>query len=145
VNVYADSSFIVALYLQQQRSPKAIDLLQRYGRPLPFTPWHRLEVRNAIRLAIWQTVIDSAVGKKQLRQLETDIKEEAVLVHEPIEWTNVLRDAEKLGSAHNEKIGCRSADLFHIAVAREIGCDTLWTFDTKQTAMAEAAGLTVAP
>jgi predicted nucleic acid-binding protein len=55
----------------------------------------------------------------------------------------VLREAEKLGAAHNLAIGCRSADLFHIAAAGELGCGTFLTFDDKQTAMAKAAGLVV--
>ena len=143
MKVYADSSFIVALYLQQQRSGRVIALLQRYGRALPFTPWHRLEVRNAIRLAVRQRVIDRVLAKTQLKQLDTDLKEEAVLVHEAIDWIDVLREAENLGAAHNENIGCRSTGLFHVASARELGCDTFFTFDDKQTAMAKAAGLTV--
>ena len=145
MKAYADSSFLVALYLQQQRSPKAIEFMERSGQALPFTPWHRLEVRNAIRLAVWQKVIDALQGKTQLKQLEVDLKEEALLVHTPIDWTDVLREAEKLGAAHNHTIGCRSADLFHIAACRELGCDTFLTFDDKQTAMANAAGLTGNP
>jgi predicted nucleic acid-binding protein len=135
----------VALYLQQQSSPKAIAFMERHGQALPFTPWHRLEVRNAIRLAVWQGVIDAHQGKKQLKQLDTDLKEEALLVHTPIDWTDVLREAEKLGAAYNNTIGCRSADLFHVAAARELGCSTFLTFDDKQATMVKAAGLTVKP
>ena len=145
MKVYADSSFIVALYLQQQRSGRVIALLQGYGRALPFTAWHRLEVRNALRLAVWQRVIDRVLAKTQLKQLDTDLKEQAVLVHEAIDWIDVLRQAENLGAAHNESIGCRSADLFHVATARQIGCETFLTFDEKQTAMSEAAGMRVKP
>ena len=145
MRAYADSSFIVALYLQQQSSAKAIALMERYGEALPFTPWHRLEVRNAVRLAVFQKVIDAFQAKTQLKQLDTDVKEEALLTHTAIDWTDVLREAEKLGAAHSETIGCRSADLFHVAAAREIGCDTFLTLDDRQTAMAKAAGLTVKP
>jgi predicted nucleic acid-binding protein len=80
-----------------------------------------------------------------LKQLDTDLKEEVLLVHETIDWTDVLRAAEKLGAAHNETMGCRSADLFHVAAARELGCDTFLTFDEKQTDMARVAGLVVKP
>ena len=145
MKAYADSSFIVALYLPQQSSPKAIALVERCGQALPFTPWHRLEVRNAIRLAAWRKVIDPVSAKTQIKQLDTDLKEEALLIHSPIDWTDVLREAEKLGAAHNHAIGCRSADLFHVAAAGQLGCDTFLTFDDKQTAMAKAAGLTVKP
>ena len=145
MKAYADSSFIVALYLQQQSSAKAIALMERYGQALPFTPWHRLEVRNAIRLAVFQKAIDGAQAKTQLKQLDTDLKEEALLMHTPIDWTDVFRETEKLGAAHNETIGCRSADLFHVAAATEAGCDTFFTLDDRQTAMAKMAGLTVKP
>ena len=143
MKAYADSSFLVALYLQQQSSPKAIAFLERYGQALPFTPWHRLEVRNAIRLAVWHALIDVQQARSQLRQLDTDLKEQAWVVHTPIDWTDVLREAERLGAAHNTTIGCRSADLFHVATSRELGCDTFLTFDERRTAMAAAAGLTV--
>ena len=145
MKAYADSSFIVALYVQQQSSPRAIAFMQRYGRALPFTPWHRLEVRNTIRLAVCQKVIDSLQAKTQLKQIDADLKEEALLVHQAIDWTGVLREAEKLGANHNETIGCRSADLFHIAAAVQLGCEQFLTFDIKQTALAKAVGLAVKP
>jgi predicted nucleic acid-binding protein len=56
-----------------------------------------------------------------------------------------LREAEKLGAAHTETIGCRSADLFHVAAASRAGCNTVFTLDDRQTAMAKAAGLAVKP
>ena len=145
MKAYADSSFVVALYLPQQSSGKAIGFMQRYGQALPFTPGHRLEVRNAIRLALFQKVIDGTQAKTQLKQLDADLREEALLRHTPIDWTDVLRDAERLGAAHTETIGCRSADLFHVAAATAAGCDTFLTLDERQTAMAKAAGLTVKP
>ena len=145
MKAYADSSFIVALYLQQQSSAKAIAFLEHYGVPLPFTPWHRLEVRNAFRLAVFHEVIDRMQARTQPKQLDTDLKEETVVTHTPIDWTDVLRQAEKLGAAHNESIGCRSADLFHVPAATEAGCDTFLTLDERQAAMAKATGLSVKP
>lgn len=119
--------------------------MEHYGQALPFTPWHRLEVRNAIRLAVFQKVIETAQARTQLKQLDTDLKEETLLAHARLDWTDVLRKAEKLGAAHNEIIGCRSADLFHVAAAAETGCVTFLTLDGRQTAMAKAAGLAVKP
>ncbi len=119
--------------------------MERSGRGLPFTPWHRLEVRNAIRLAALHGLIDPAQAKNQLKQIEKDLKEEALLVHKAIDWIDVLREAEKLGATHNETIGCRSADLFHVATAKQTGCDTFLTFDEKQISMATAAGMMVKP
>jgi predicted nucleic acid-binding protein len=56
-----------------------------------------------------------------------------------------LREAENLGATHNETLGCGSADLCHVAAAKDAGCDTFLTLDDRQTAMAKAAGLTVKP
>jgi predicted nucleic acid-binding protein len=143
LKAYADSSFIVALYLPQQSSPAAAMFMRQYGAALPFTPWHRLEVRNAIRLAVLHRAIDGPQGKTQLKQIEADLRDETLIVHAPIDWVNVLREAEKLGATHNESIGCRSADLFHIAAAVEWGADYFLTFDERQKKMARAAGLAV--
>ena len=143
MKAYADSSFIVALYLQQESSPVAVAFMQRHGAPLPFTPWHRLEVRNAIRLSVFHKLIDAPQGRTQLKQMEVDLHEETLLVHTPVEWVAVLREAEKLGAARSESLGCRSADLFHVAVAVELGCDHFLTFDDRQRKMAKAAGLSV--
>ena len=117
--------------------------MQQHGAALPFTPWHRLEVRNAIRLAVFHRAIDSQQGKTQLKQLDADLREESLIVHAPIDWVAVLREAEKLGAAHNEAVGCRSADLFHVAAAIEWDADHFLTFDERQKKMAKAAGLTI--
>ena len=140
---YADVSFIVALYLQQESSPVAVAFMQRHGAPLPFTPWHRLEVRNALRLAVFHKLIDVPQSKTQLKQLEVDLQDETLLEHTPVDWVATLREAEKLGAAHSETLGCRSGDLFHVAAALELGCDQFLTFDERQKRMAKAAGLAV--
>jgi len=117
--------------------------MQRHGEPLAFTPWHRLEVRNAIRLAVFHKLIDSPQSRTQLKQMDTDLRDQTLLVHTPVDWVAVLRQAEKLGAAHAEDFGCRSADLFHIAAAVELGCQLFLTFDERQRKVAKAAGLTV--
>lgn len=116
--------------------------MRRHGAALPFTPWHRLEVRNAIRLAVFHRAIDPRRGKIQLKQIETDLRQETLILHAPIDWVGVLREAEKLGAAHNESIGCRSADLFHIAAAVEWRADYFLTLDERQKKMARAVELT---
>ena len=143
MNAYADASFIVALYLQQQSSSVAAAFMQRHGQSLPFTPWHRLETRNAIRLAVFHKLIDSSQSKAQLKQMDADLHDETLLVHTPVDWVAVLREAEKLGTAHAEAFGCRSGDLFHVAAAVELGFDFFLTFDERQRKLAKTAGLSV--
>ena len=115
--------------------------MQRHGEPLPFTPWHRLEVRNAIRLSVFHKLIDAQQSKTQLKQVNVDLQDETLLVHAPVDWVAVLREAEKMGAAHSESLGCRSGDLFHVAAAVELGFDHFLTFDERQRKLAKAAGL----
>lgn len=143
MKLWADSSFIVPLYLPEPNSARAIAIINKHRQPLPFTPWHRLEVRNAIRLAAARKVISVAECDRQLKQIETDLREQILIVHKSIDWTDVLRRAEDLGAAFNIRIGCRSADLFHVAAAKELDCDSFASFDQNQRKMASAAGLRV--
>lgn len=143
MKAYADSSFIVALYLQQQSSIVASAFMQSRGAPLPFTPWHRLEVRNAIRLAVFHKLMDAVQGKSQIKQIDLDLRDESLLVHTPVDWVAVMRAAEKLGAVNTENIGCRSGDLLHVAAAVELNVELFLTFDERQKKMARAAGLAV--
>jgi predicted nucleic acid-binding protein len=88
-------------------------------------------------------MIDSHQSKIQLKQVDADLRDETLIVLAPIDWVTVLREAEKVGAAHNESIGCRSADLFHVAAAVEWGADHFLTFDERQKKMAKAVGLAV--
>jgi hypothetical protein len=142
LTAYPDSSFIVFLYLQQHSSAKAIAFMERYGKGLPFTPCHRLEVRNAIRLAVFHGAIDAGRAKRQLKQIDTDLKEQALLMHTRIDWTEILREAEKLGASHSKPSAVAARTSF-LAAARHTGCDTFLTFDVKQAAMALAAAMKV--
>jgi len=141
LKAYADSSFIVALYLQQESSVAAAAFLKRSRQPLPFTPWHRLEVRNAIRLSVFHKLIEASQAFTQLKLVDMDLRDETLLMHTAVDWVEVLRAAEKLGAAHSETIGCRSGDLFHVAAAVELGCSHFVTFDERQRKMAQWAGL----
>ena len=143
MNVYADTSFLVALYLLQPNSPSVSAFMRQHGQPLPFTPWHRLEVRNALRLAVFNKAITSQQVKIQLKQLEEDLREQMLLTHTPVDWISVLRRAENLGARHNESIGCRSGDLFHIAAAMEMDTELFLTFNYRQGKLAKETGLTV--
>lgn len=117
--------------------------MQRHREPLPFTPWHRLEVRNAVRLAVFHRMIDLPQSKMQLKQMDADLQDEILLMHTPMDWVAILRQAEKLGEAYAEDFGCRSSDLFHVATALDFGFELFLTFDERQKKVAKAAGLSV--
>ena len=141
---YADSSFIVAIYLPSDDDPfpiwRQIDSLA-----LPFNPMHRLEVRNAIRRRVADTRadrhIDHRTAQLALRALDHDLGTD--FIHQPIVWSNILRCAEDVGRQYTERTALRAYDLFHLAAAIETGHDTLLTFDSTQADTARLVGLAV--
>src|SRR5438270_10358465 len=115
MQAYADSSFIVSLYIpESHRTERAITYMESQREALPFTPQHRLEVRNAIRLVVWSGRISVTDRSRAFQELEQDLDEELFLLHVPLNHSETYRRAEKLGATYNEKIGCRSADIFHV-------------------------------
>ena len=144
MRAYADSSFLVSLYIPEaHRTPVAIAYMEKHREALPFTPQHRLEVRNAVRLLVWSGRITANDRSRALREMESDLDAELFLSHVPLNYTHTYRRAERIGAAHSEAVGCRSSDLFHVAVAVELGFKNLLTFDHKQRELAQRAGLKV--
>ena len=54
-----------------------------------------------------------------------------------------MRTAGELRAEHSLKMVVRAMDLFHVAIAIEIGADAVVSFDLDQIALAEAAGLDI--
>ena len=142
--LYADTSFLVAAYSPEADSFKALACLQRLRDPLPFTPFHRLELRTGIRLRVLRGEITPEQRKAAFRDLDADL-EENVLIHTTIPWTDTFRESEALAAAHTEKLGVRSFDLLHVGIAVALGATEFFTFDARQAALAKAAGLKVKP
>jgi len=144
MHAYADSSFIVNLYIPEPRqTERAIAFMERHREALPFTPQHRLEVRNAIRLLVWSKRITASDRTRAFREIEDDLDAEVFLLYAPLNYIDVYRRADKIGSLHNEAVGNRSSDLFHVAAALDLGFKDFVTFDRKQRDLAIAAGLNV--
>src|SRR5688572_3567585 len=142
MRAYADSSFILSLYLPEpHRTDRAISYMERIREALPFTPQHRLEVRNAVRLLVWSKRISGADRSRIFREIEEDLDTQLFLIHVTLNYNETFRRAEKISSAHNETIGCRSADVFHVAAALELGFKEFLSFDKKQVQLAKAVGL----
>ena len=144
VTIYADTSFLVTAYSPEADSLKAVAYLQRLRDPLPFTPFHRHEIRTGIRLRVFRGEITAEQRKAAFREIDSDL-EENVLVHTTIPWTDTFRESESLAAAHTEKLGVRSFDLLHVGLALALGATEFLTFDSRQTALAKAAGLKVKP
>lgn len=142
MKTYADTSFLVRIYLTQSDSPKALAFMRDFRDPLPFTPLHRHELRNALRLAVFRKEIDTERRKAAFADIESDLAD-GILAPVPVRWTDAFREAEDLGKAHTETLGIRGVDLLHAGIALTLGAKRFLTFDVRQIQLAEAAGLNV--
>lgn len=142
--VYADSSFLVSLAIEDGKTHEAKGFMLRHPEALPFNPLHRLEVRNGIRLRVQRGEIDPARRENAFRQIEEDLAD-GILVHRAMPWTDALRQAEQLSTDHAERIGSRSADTLHVAAAMLSGARQFLSFDRRQRELAKAAGMDVKP
>ena len=141
---YADTSFLARVYTPHADSQKALSWLQRTREPLPFSPLHRHELRNAIRLRVFRSEITAEQRKLAFQEIESDLAD-SILTHTLIPWTDTFRECEALAAAHTEKLGVRSFDLLHVGLALALKASEFLTYDTRQAALAKVAGLKVKP
>lgn len=91
---YFDTSCLVALYVPNDHTAAALRHRARAGRqPILFTPLHRLELRTTVRQCAYGGLIRQADARQILRHIEEDL-DDGTLIHEPLDWTESLRQAE---------------------------------------------------
>jgi predicted nucleic acid-binding protein len=141
VKAYFDTSYLVALYVPQVHTAAALRHLARSGRePIPFTPLHRLELRTTVRQCAYIGLIQQPDARRILLSVEEDL-DDGTLLHQPLDWTASLRQAEGMAERLAWTKPCRSLDLWHVAVALELEAEVFVTFDHDQFSLARAEGL----
>ena len=107
-----------------------------------WTPWHRVEVFNAFRQLERIGASEAGEARNQVRLLEQEVRL-GYWPHTEFDWRDAVRTACELSAEHGLSVPIRGMDLFHVAIAIEIGADALLTFDHEQQALAEAAGVRI--
>lgn len=144
MSVYVDTSVLCSLYVTDANSPRADAWRQSHPDPLGFSGFHRLELRNALSLAVFQQRLTHAEALAAWQQVQQDLAA-GVLVHKPDLWGRLVREAEALAERHTPTLGSRSLDILHVAMALVSGATEFCTFDTRQAKLALLAGLHVKP
>jgi predicted nucleic acid-binding protein len=139
LKTYADTSFLVSLYLDDDHTETANAWMKRHAEPLPLTPLHRHEFRTAICLAVWRKQIDGAQRREYFRLFEEDLRA-GFLEHNAVGWRDAFREAERIGEIQAEQTGVRAADLLHIGIASVLDAREFLTFDATQRKAALRAG-----
>jgi predicted nucleic acid-binding protein len=138
LSIYADSSFLVSLYVTDQHSSLSRQrVLTAPG--LWLTPLHRAEWAHAIGQHVFRGILSSSQANQLHHQLEDD-ESTGVWVQVGIP-ENALEVCADLGRRYGPKLGIRTLDSLHVAVALELQAGGFWTFDDRQLKLAKAVGL----
>lgn len=137
--IYADTSVMLSLHLGDAHGARAVALFSG-GEPFAWTPWQKVEFGNALRALIARGKLESIdlariQGNVRLSLTAGDMRPLA------LPSDDLWSEAERLSIVHTSNIGVRTLDLLHVAAARVVGCTDFATFDSRQHALAAAAGL----
>ena len=148
--MYPDTSFLCAIYREQDNSTQADALFRKLPVPLPVTALLLFEFRQSVR---WQTFLHrkdaskgygEREGTKMLADLQSDLSSGLLRIAE-VEWAGVISKAEELSGQYTSRGGYRGFDMLHVATALKLGAQEFLTFDARQGALAKAGGLKVRP
>jgi predicted nucleic acid-binding protein len=144
VRFYADTSWWLGYKCRRDTQHEAaLSLFERQTETeVLWTPWQRVEVFNGFCQAERAGLLRRGESRQIIRLLEQEIRI-GYWPHVEFDWRDVVRTAGELRAEHSLKMVVRAMDLFHIAIAIEVGAEALLSFDTDQIALADAAGLAV--
>ncbi len=144
MRVYFDTSVLIKIYVLEVNSPAAWKLVQAGKSSVPFSHLVELELRTAIRLKHGRGELTAVEQRTCLQTLERDLANR-VLARPEYDLDSVYRRAETLSAKHAAATLARSADLWHVAAALEIGCHAFSSFDERQRKLAALSKLKLLP
>ena len=148
MNVYPDTSFLCAIYREQNNSKRADAFNDQFAGSLPVSTFLLLEFRQSVRFQarLFEKYrskgFSKTEGAGELRALQSDIADGILEMVAP-DWADVHRIAEELSAKYTESGGHRLADILHVATAVHLGAEKFLTFDANQKKLAEAEGMVV--
>jgi predicted nucleic acid-binding protein len=135
---YADSSFLVSLYVTDSHS--AVCRRQVLAAPgLWLTPLHMAEWAHAISQHQFRGKMDSDEARETSRYLADDkVRGVWIDIAVPERAFEICAD---LARRHGTALGILTLDSLHVACALELRAERFWTFDERQAKLARAEGL----
>jgi predicted nucleic acid-binding protein len=141
---YADSSFLVSLYIQDSYTLEARRFLASHSFSVLLTNFSRSETQHAIRTLAFRKMITIGEMTQGLSHFERAQNEG---IHELRLGTpdELFENASRLSNRHALEFGVRYLDLLHIASALLLNAKRFLTFDIRQAKLAKTVGLEVKP
>jgi predicted nucleic acid-binding protein len=141
LTTYADTSFLVSLYLEDVHSHQADRMLPELTDCF-LTPLQRAEWFHAITQHVFRGSMSESEARELCRLFEQDIRtgpwREAAVPD------NAFELCADLARRYGPKFGLRTLDTLHVACAMELKAERFWTFDERQGKLAKAQGMKTA-
>ncbi|PYX06601.1 MAG: hypothetical protein DMG88_18095 [Acidobacteria bacterium] len=138
MTVYADSSFLAALYVEDSHSAVTQEWMRQNPR-VWFTPLNLAECFHAIAKQVFYRKISQTAAAAIFQILQRDRADGLYL--ETAMPENAFNLCAELGRRYGPKLGMRTLDTLHVACALELKAERFWTFDERQAKLAKTAGL----
>jgi len=147
---FPDTSFLCALYVQQDNSRAAAAHFKSMPEALHVSSLMLYEFRQSVRFQVWlhsrdksrgypQAIAEAALGKLQANM------DAGAVVPVTADWPDVHRVAEILSKRRTISNGHRALDVLHVATALHLSAREFLTFDANQRKLALAEKLNVKP
>jgi len=143
---YPDTSFLCALYRNQDNSDAALCHRSMMSGPLHVTRLLLWEFRQSVRFQAFRHSKNRNVGyplheaEKMLTDLSDDMRNGLVISVE-MDFMNILITGERISKDRTFAGGHRSFDILHVATAIDLDAKEFLSFDANQNALAGAEGL----
>lgn len=138
---YADTSFLVSLYILDANSAAAAARMRRAALPILVTAFGEVELLNAISLRAFRKELVPSKVRATQALVRRDIAD-GVLLLKPVAAI-VYERAKQMARRRTPVLGTRTLDILHVASAVVLQADTFYTFDQNQARLARVEGLTV--
>ena len=146
---FADTSFLCALYREQDNSERADAFMAELNGEVVVSSLLLWEFRQSARFQVFRYGKDRTQGfskaeaERMLGMLAANLKAGG-LVLVTVEWPDVHSLAEQLSAKHTMSAGNRPMDILHVASAIHLKLRQFLSFDENQKRLAVAEGLEVA-
>jgi predicted nucleic acid-binding protein len=153
MKVYADTNFLVRLFLDFDTTESPWDLLKEFkekiASPLPVPPLLRYECLNAINRMVFEsrnsgqlrvTAENAAIA---INFFEEEFLKGTLLKPTSIPWNELSLILEPMVAKYTQKYGFRTYDMIHVASALALNSEAFWSYDIKARKLAELVGLQI--
>ena len=138
---YADTSFLVSIYVLDANSARAAAKMKRAKLPILLNSLGELELMNALSLRLFRGELTPSRAAAAHALVRKDI-EDGILLLQPLTHA-VFEKAKQIARSRTPQLGARTLDILHVASALELQADSFYTFDRIQANLAKAEGLIV--